>query len=383
MFRKLIILLAAVLLIAKANAQSDSSHLRISLLTCGVGEELYSSFGHTGVRVIDSVKGMDVVYSYGTFDFSDPDFYTKFIRGKLLYYASKDVFEGFMQEYVYEHRKVGEQVLLLNGEQKQKIYSFLEWNVLPENRYYKYDFLFDNCATRIRDIGPDILGAGFKFGRALPVDSKITFRNIIDQYLAYKDWERFGIDILLGSRIDKVMSNSDVMFLPDYLRDGLAGATLDGRKVAGETRVILPQGGDVMHGGVNGPFLLTCIIALLTIAGLTMNKLKVLGRVMSFILMLTTGLLGCLVLFMWLGTDHQACQNNWNILWALPTNIVFAFRKKRKDRYALIAILLLVVSLFLHLLHIQELPLLELMPLMVALLFVYGTVLRRSRTKVS
>ncbi len=363
------------------HAQDDSSHLRISLLTCGVGEELYSSFGHTGVRIIDSSRGMDIVYNYGTFNFGDPDFYSKFVRGKLLYYVSKDVFEGFMDEYVYEHRKVEEQVLLLNGEQKRKIDSFLEWNALPAHRDYKYDFLFDNCATRIRDIGPNILGPGFKFGRTLPENSKMTFRNIIDQYLARKHWERFGIDIALGSRIDKVMSNSDVMFLPDYLRDGLAGATLNGQKVAGETKVILPGGDDHSSGGLNQPFLLTCLIAILTIAGLTVEKLKILGKVMSFVLMLVTGLLGCFLIFMWLGTDHQACQNNLNVLWALPTNIIFVFSRKNKDRYALVAILLLIVSLLLHILHIQELPLLELMPLLLALLFVYGMVLRRSKAK--
>jgi len=379
MFRKLFLLVATFFAIGHIQAQSDSSHIRISLLTCGVGEELYSSFGHTGVRIIDSSKGTDIVYNYGTFNFGDPDFYTKFVRGKLLYYVSVDAFPSFMEEYVYEHRKVEEQVLMLDGAQKQQIKTFLEWNVLPANRDYKYDFLFDNCATRIRDIAPKVFGSGFRWGQALPIDSKITFRDIIDRYLAQKHWERFGIDIALGSKIDKVMSNEQVMFLPDYLRDGLAGATLNGQKIAGETTLILQGGGDSKANELNQPFILTCVIALLTIAGLMLHKLRALGKIMSFTLLLVTGLIGCFMLFMWLGTDHQACQNNWNVLWALPTNLFVAFSRKRKDRYALVAIVLLVVSLLLHLLRIQELPLLELMPLMVAMLFIYGTILRRSK----
>ncbi len=379
MFRKLFTFISSLFVLANADAQADSSHLRISLLTCGVGEELYSSFGHTGVRIIDSAKGTDVVYNYGTFNFGDPDFYSKFVRGKLLYYVSIDPFQGFMEEYVEEHRKVEEQVLLLNSIQKEHIKLFLDWNVLPPNRDYKYDFLFDNCATRIRDIGPKVLGPSFVWGQALPANSKLTFRNIIDKYLAQKDWERLGIDVALGSRIDKVMTNQQVMFLPDFLRDGLATATLDGKKVAGDTKLILQGGNEAASKGVNQPFILTCIIALLTIAGLLITRLRLLGKIMSFILLLVTGLLGCFLLFMWLGTDHQACQNNFNIFWALPTNLIAAFSRRNKGRYAVIAIALLVVSLLLHLLRIQELPLLELMPILLSLLFVYGTILRRPK----
>lgn len=384
MFRKTQLLFTFLLAFATANAQSDSSHIRMSLLTCGVGDELYSSFGHTGVRIIDSVKGTDIVYNYGTFNFGDPDFYTKFVRGKLLYYVSTDAFPEFMEEYVEEHRKVEEQELLIDGDKKRMIKTFLEWNLLPANRDYKYDFLFDNCATRIRDIGPRVFGAGFKWGQTLPADSRLTFRNIIDKYLAQKDWERFGIDIVLGSRIDKVMTNGQVMFLPDYLRDGMAGATIDGRKIAGETKVILQQGPETKKDGIDQPLIVTIIIAVLTILGLTVERLKWLGRIMSFTLLLVTGLLGCFLLFMWLGTDHQACQNNLNVLWALPTNIIVAFsRKKGRSRYAIVAIILLIVSLLLHLFRIQELPLLELMPLLLALLYVYGMILRHKGSNVS
>ena len=367
----------------KAVPMHDSgSHLRVSLLTCGVGDEIWETFGHTGVRIQDSSKGTDLVYSYGTFDGYAENFELKFMRGKLLYYITADDFNAFMQEYIQAKRKVEEQVILLPSAEKEEIYNYLKNNALPENRYYKYDFFFDNCATRIRDIFPRSLGAGFKFGETMPAGSHITFRNIINQYLARQQWERFGINLLLGSRIDKVMSNSDIMFLPDYLRTGIGNATVDGRKVATDPVQLLPDGVKP-PGNLNEPLILTLAIALFTILGLTVRRLKVLGKIMTFLLLFVTGLLGCLMFFMWVGTDHQGCQNNFNILWALPTNLVLAFTRKNKSRYALIAIILLVISLLLHLLQIQELPLLELMPLLVSLLFVYGTIFKRTAPKVS
>ncbi len=363
---------------ASVAVPSDTSRLRVSLVTCGVGDELYASFGHTAIRVIDSNRGMDYAFNYGTFSF-DEDFYPKFIRGKLLYYVNTEGYNSFIGSYVYERRSVEEQVLLLSGEQKRKLYDFLLENALPENKFYKYDFLFDNCATRIRDVFPRSLDTAFTFAQVLPKNESITFRDMIDHYLRNKHWERFGIDLALGSPVDAVMSNADVMFLPDYLRDGLEGATLNGQKVSGPA-VLLLDGSKQTEGTLNGPLVLTAVIALLTILGLTVPKLNKLGKVMSSILLFVTGLLGWFFLFMWLGTDHQSCQNNFNVLWALPTNLFLVFRKpKGAGKYAVIAMALIGVSLLLHILKIQELPLLELGPLLLSLVFIYGTIYKRSK----
>lgn len=353
--------------------------MRISLLTCGTGEEIWESFGHTGVRIIDSTKHMDIVYNYGTFDGYDKDFEIKFMRGRLLYYVSIQTYPEFMEEYVQARRRVEEQVLLIGPKEKHQVDSFLKWNAEPANRYYKYDFYYDNCATRIRDIFPDMLGKDFKFGSGLTSGKQISFRNITDQYLCRRHWERFGIDILLGSKVDKIMTDKDVMFLPDFLRDGLAGATVNGNKVASATLEILPPS-PPQPLETNQPFILSCILALLTILGLSVPKLRILGKIMSFLLLFITGLLGWFILVMWLGTDHKACGDNFNILWALPTNLILAFAiKKGKTRYALVAILLLVLSLFLHLFKVQELPLLQLGPILLALLYVYGSIYRSSK----
>ena len=220
------------------------SHLRISLLTCGPGdEEVWEVFGHTAVRVIDSIHYTDLVFNYGTFEFG-PDFEIQFMRGKLNYCVAVEQFRSFMQEYVEAKRSVEEQVLLLDGNQKEHVYDFLQWNAEPENKYYKYDFFFDNCATRIRDIfpRPEVFGKAFHYGHALPDGKRITFRDIINLYFYRDYWTRLGVNILLGSKIDRPMSNADIMFLPDYLRDGVGGATVNGQKIATAPAVILPGG---------------------------------------------------------------------------------------------------------------------------------------------
>ena len=140
---------------------SDSA--TISMLTASPGEELYSTFGHSAIRIQDPKSGLDVVYNYGTFNPYVDYFYIKFARRKVDYYLSKAQMENFSYEYIAENRSVVEQVLNLTPEQKDKLYLALLNNYKPENRAYRYDFFFDNCATRIRDIFPDALGVDFSY----------------------------------------------------------------------------------------------------------------------------------------------------------------------------------------------------------------------------
>jgi len=366
---------AAALNTSAQNAHSvdtgnRSSHLRITLLTCGMGtSEVWEVFGHTGLRVIDSVHHTDWVYNYGTFEFGD-DFELKFARGKLLYNLSVWQMDEFMQEYVDAHRMVEEQDLLLTDEQKEAIRDFLNNNALPANKYYKYDFFLDNCATRIRDIFPKILGSGFKFKTVSP-QPPISFRTIINQYFYYRHWERVGVNILLGSRIDHKMTNDQIMFLPDFLRDGLAGASLNGHPIS-TTPVKLLQGSEHRPAPLDQPLLVSLALLLLTGLGLFIKPLRILGTIMSAALMLVTGLLGCIILVMWFGTDHQACSDNFNLFWALPTNLLLVFRKPRgTGRYAIIAACLILATLILHITAVQQTTLPEMIPLFIALLLVY------------
>jgi len=360
--------------------KDDTSHLRISILTCGVGDELYSSFGHTGVRVIDNVHHTDDVYNYGTFDFGDPDFYKKFTLGKLPYYLDKGSYNDFMYGYIEEKRNVQEQVLNLSAAHKLKVLAYLENNMKPENRAYKYDFMWDNCCTRVRDIFPRVLGDEFYFGDIL-TGKKITYRNIINQYLIDKHWERFGINLLLGSRIDSTMSEDGVMFLPDFLHKGLEHAKYKNEHIVSSDKIILEHK-HVYRSSLNGPLWMMIGILILTVLAFLIPAFRYLKSFMRFVLLFITGLLGLFILFMWLGTDNQGCADNYNILWALPLNAVVAFFAHKQNFwlriYALAAISLLIVALIVHLIGFQQMPLIEISPLLLAMMYVYVDMYKRS-----
>jgi len=360
--------------------RDDSSHLRISILTCGVGDELYAAFGHTGVRIIDSVRHTDEVYNYGTFNFYDPDFYQKFMLGKLPYYLDKGPYNDFMSVYVEEKRGVREQVLNLNAKQKRAFVAYLEHNIQPEHKYYKYDFMWDNCCTRVRDIFPNVLGGEFYFGDIL-TQRKLSYRYIINYYLIDKHWERFGINLLLGSPIDTVMSEDGVMFLPDYLYKGLVHAKYRGQHIVQEDKVLL----DYKHvetRSLDGPLWMMIGILVLTVLSFLVPAFRYLKSFIRFTLLFVTGLLGLFMLFMWLCTDNQGCSGNYNILWALPLNIVVAFLSHKRSPglriYALAAISFLIVALAVHLIGFQQMPLIELSPLLLALMYVYVDMYKRN-----
>lgn len=369
--------LLVFLMAIRAQATTDSSHVRISLLTCGSGEQPWETFGHTAIRITDTLAGTDNVYNYGTFNGYDENFLINFTRGKLLYYLSYYPFPHFVEEYAQSGRSIREQELQLSGNDKIALYNFLINNAKDENKYYKYDFFFDNCATRIRDAFERTLGSAFSYAEVLPASS-ISFRNIINQYFYRVHWQRFGVNLLLGSRIDQPMTNKDIMFLPDYLEKGVAGARLNGKSIVAHQQTIL-EGSQSLPAGINGPLVLTSVIALFTIISMAIPSWRKVRSVLRFSLLFFTGFLGCFMLVMWWGTDHQSCGNNLNLLWALPTNMVAAFmHHKNKGRYAVVAIALLLLSLLLHLFKVQELPLLELSPLLLSMLLVYGSIYRKT-----
>ena len=199
-------------------AASASSSLRVSILTCGVGEDLYACYGHSAIRIIDSSSGNDIVYNYGTFNFGDPDFYTKFIRGKLPYYLNPESFSSFMDIYQQEGRGVDEQLLDLDSADALSLQHFLLNNLKEENKYYHYDFLLDNCSTRIRDIFPKLFGKRFSFGYAVSNDS-CSFRQLLDQYEKNKHWERVGINVFCLSVmwLKQVLIFQAMLFMPYFL----------------------------------------------------------------------------------------------------------------------------------------------------------------------
>ena len=308
--------------------------IRISLLTCTPGQELYSIFGHSAIRVVDSTTNTDLVFNYGTFDFYDPDFYKKFIKGKLLYFVSVDSLQNFLLEYQYDKRGVIEQVLNLSCKEKQAMMSALFENAKEENKYYHYDFNYDNCTTRLRNMLEKATGKELKTKNILP-HVKTTFRHLIHDYLnrGGQQWSKLGIDILLGSPLDKKITNREAMFLPDYLMMAFDSSSINHESLVAQKNILLISQEEKKAKPLFTPLLVFSILFLLiaTVSIFAATSFRVFLKIFDFIFLFTLGLLGILLLFMWFGTNHAMCKNNFNLLWALPLHLPVAlliFNKK-------------------------------------------------------
>ena len=312
--------------LSESSVAQDSSHIRISLLTCTPGEELYSTFGHTAIRVVDSSSVTDNVFNYGTFDFDAPGFYTKFIRGKLLYYLSAERFDSFKYNYQSSNRGITEQVLNLTAVEKINIMEALYDNLKEDKKYYKYDFFFDNCTTRPRDILVNYKKNYPAFNAVMPAGTR--FRQAIHQYLDQngKDWSKLGIDLLLGAPTDAVMSTTQSQFLPDNLMK-----TLDSSNEAHQWVISTSSLYELNPANNNQSFFTPLMVFSLLLIGIIVagfvksNRVKNLLQGFDGLFFFLSGALGILLLFMWTGTDHAMCKNNFNLLWAWPTHAIIAF----------------------------------------------------------
>ncbi|HYC39068.1 MAG TPA: DUF4105 domain-containing protein [Chitinophagaceae bacterium] len=335
------------LLITCAVSARDTCSLRMSLLTATPGTELYSTFGHSALRVTDTSTNSDIIFNYGTFDFDDPTFYVKFMRGKLLYFVSVEQFNDYLAQYHWEKRGITEQVLQLPCARKLELLAFLRENAKEEKKYYKYDFVYDNCTTRLRDI---LLTAGTSTADVRPAN-RVSFRDLIHIYLhrRHQYWSKLGIDILLGAPLDKRLSNREAQFLPDYLMYGLDSSLLEGKPMVAERAVILEPTLPPAKKSFFTPLLAFSLLLVAVIALMMWEKAKSFLIYFDLVVFFLTGLLGLLLLFMWFGTDHTTTRNNLNLLWAFPANMIAAFFVRKETNivrayfmiYCLVLLLLL------------------------------------------
>ncbi len=341
-----------IFLLFMSSGSVQAQLYRISLLTCDPGDELYMAYGHSAIRVFDNVKGTDYVFNYGTFNFNTPNFYGKFAGGKLDYMLSVSTYADFITTYAGEKRAIREQVLDLSLEQQEYMIEFLQVNYLPERRYYRYDFFFDNCATRIRDAMDLVLGDQLIWNDEQVQEREKTFRDLIDEYVLRMPWADLGIDLALGAVIDRVASPQEEQFLPDYMEEAFARAEIQGdgptRPLVKETNVILdfpkPEQGVI---GAFNPYWLFWLVAILfsaiTYIGFKRKKLFIGFDIALFSIL---GILGIVIFLLWFATDHSATKWNWNILWAFPGHLFLAialFSKNLKPwvrKYLLAALIL-------------------------------------------
>lgn len=301
---------------AQNNAQLYDS-IEISLLTCGTGTaEVYQAYGHTGVRVVNYTRNTDIVYNYGMFDFYEDNFLWKFVRGKLLYFVATEPFENFMLEYHYFGRSVREQILDLNPKQKSELVTNLQNNALPENRYYLYDFIYNNCSTQPRDLIQKSISKDFTLQK-LSSENTETIRQMIDRHMKYNEWLDLGIDLVLGMRLDQKADASTRMFLPEELMIAFDSTMYNDKPIVKASN-ILYSGNEQKHPKLLDPTIAFWLLFTIIILVQVYIKSDQVHKVIGATLLTTTGLIGWLLVFMWWGTDHYMTKWNLNLLWAVP-----------------------------------------------------------------
>lgn len=305
-----------------------SPHAQISVITFGpTQEELYSAFGHSGIRVYDSLGNLDLFFNYGVFNFNQPNFYLNFTRGHLLYSVDVYPYPAFREYYIENKRFVHEQLLNLTPAQAQKIFSFLAWNVQPENKDYLYDYFYNNCATKVRDVFEHVLNEDVAFDSTF-IQTDYTIRQLTDLYLQQQPWGDLGIDICLGLPMDKKARPYEYMFLPDYIESSFDHATnqflslpLVKRKIVVFEPAIEKIPFQWFHPWV--------VFGLLLLAGAWIThrdwRRAKTSAWLDASLFFVCGVIGLLLLLLWTATDHKAAAKNFNLLWALPTHFILIF----------------------------------------------------------
>ena len=336
---KKILLFACILLsIGNSFAQRTilSEQSEISVLTIGAGNSLNDAFGHSAFRVKDIIKGTDYVFNYGVFDFNTPNFYLKFAQGKLNYLIGFDYYDDFFERYISENRTIKEQVLNLTFDEKQTLFNYLLNNYKPENRGYLYDFFFDNCATKIKDVTNVAVNNAIQFNT--PKDYKeATFRTLIHNNLNKNSWGSLGIDVALGSVIDRKATAEEHMFLPENIYKFLEVATINNSKPLVKSSKVLfskiekPESNNFFVSPLFVFGILGLFILFITFKDYKNHKQS---KWLDVVLFVITGLVGILILLLWFATDHKGTHQNYNLLWAFALNIVFINQIVRKKPVA-------------------------------------------------
>ena len=356
-FRTIFLLTLTLFSVSRTTAQEAADlayydSVEVSLLTCSPHEEVYSLYGHTAIRYQDLHNGYDNAFNWGIFNFNAPHFIIRFVFGLTDYELGVGSFGQFCRYYQRWGSSVSEQVLNLTAEEKRRIAMALTENLQPENRVYRYNFLFDNCATRPRNILEKIIDGHIQY--APRADYEPTFREILHEQTRNHPWATFGNDMLLGLRADLKTSRAEQEFLPQNLLYDFDHAQIVDR--AGNRRPLVLSRRMAVKPGVQTierdfPLtptacagLLFCVTLALSLAEWRRKKTYVW---FDALLMLLTGLAGC-VLFVMLFSEHPCTSTNLQLLLLNPLPLFFlpAVVKRKPTRKRWWRLSLLLIALF-------------------------------------
>lgn len=289
----------------------------VSLVTYSAGEELYTVFGHSAIRILDEDSGFDRLYNYGTFDFDTPDFYLRFFRGDIFYVLAVGPSLVEMNERGALGQGITEQVFGMTADQKQKLFESLEINLRPANRAYLYDFLLDNCSTRIRDVFEKVYHQ--PLGASVPAGE--TYRQMLDPYLQRIPWVHFGLFLLLGAGVDRTVDARGACFLPADLERAVVDARAGGQPwVSRHERSFeaqpLPQPVSALK-----PLPVFSAFAVAWFLFWAVRRHRP-SRRLSALFFIVVGLIGCLILAGMVYSRYWVLHENWNLCWLFPLHAV-------------------------------------------------------------
>lgn len=340
----------------KITVETPDTGIDVYLLTIDPGIETYSHYGHSALRVKIHSNNIDVVYNWGVFDFSTPNFAWKFAKGKLDYMLVADSFERFISQYVHEKRSVYQQKVNLDQKETEHLLSLISENMKPENVKYRYDFFYDDCSTRIRDLFEKIFGDALVYPEFKDRADLPTFRDKVGEYQRDYPWLNAGIDLLFGLSAYRKASVRDQMFLPFDLQSVLSETTiLKGRKLIPLLRnpetIIkypLPQH---KRSVLTSPLVILGLLLILVIIISATYRGKG-NRIIDIVFFTAISVLSVLMIFFNFFSDHEQLKWNMNILWLNPVillclvSLLLGWNRESWFRIAFFLALIILVPMF-------------------------------------
>lgn len=338
-----------------AQSMTNPDRIQISLLTCSPGKEVWAQYGHTAIRYYDKESGEDLAINYGIFSLDQTYFIPRFVLGMTDYCMGVQPMDMFLAQYSYEGRGVVEQVLNLSAEDKEVIYKALQENMKPENVVYRYNYFFDNCTTRARDMLVNHLHGKVVYP---PAEEDATFRSMIHKWNNKYEWTQFGEDLLLGVNADRKTTKSEQQFLPENLRSDFDKARYNGKPLVKETNVLLDAETEVAEPVFPlSPLSVALIFAVISLVMMLFSyRRQQVYWAWDLALMLTSGLMG-IIFFVMIFSQHPCVSLNFILLFFNPLPLFFLYStiKKKKVIWWKIWGVLIILGLFGSL--FQEIPL--------------------------
>lgn len=338
-----------------AQSMTNPDRIQISLLTCSPGKEVWAQYGHTAIRYYDKESGEDLAINYGIFSLDQTYFIPRFVLGMTDYRMGVQPMDMFLAQYSYEGRGVVEQVLNLSAEDKEVIYKALQENMKPENVVYRYNYFFDNCTTRARDMLVNHLHGKVVYP---PAEEDATFRSMIHKWNNKYEWSQFGEDLLLGVNADRKTTKSEQQFLPENLRSDFDKARYNGKPLVKETNVLLDAETEVAEPVFPlSPLSVALIFAVISLVMMLFSyRRQQVYWAWDLALMLTSGLMG-IIFFVMIFSQHPCVSLNFILLFFNPLPLFFLYStiKKKKVIWWKIWGVLIILGLFGSL--FQEIPL--------------------------